>query len=274
MNTPVTSSDASASDLLLREEQDAVLTITLNAPETRNSLSEAMLESMQQALDDAAGRQDIRAVVIAARGPVFCAGHDLKEITARRGDEDRGREYFAFLLSKCADVMQTIVTNPKPVIAQVHAMATAAGCQLVASCDLAVAGESAKFCTPGTNLGLFCSTPMVALSRNVARKHAMEMLLTGDPIDPATAQATGLINRVVPDGKLAAETHALAARIASKSGYSVKIGKEAFYRQLELGLSDAYDYASVVMADNMMARDAEEGIDAFITKRSPEWDNE
>jgi enoyl-CoA hydratase/carnithine racemase len=273
MNKPVSQADLNASDLLLRQDRDGIATLTLNSPTTRNALSEEMLAALQAALDDITTDGTVAAIVIAANGPVFCAGHDLKQVTARRSDDDRGRAYFAFLLKECAEVMQSIVRHPKPVIARVHAMATAAGCQLVASCDLAVAGDSAKFCTPGTSIGLFCSTPMVALSRNVARKHAMEMLLTAEPIDASKALDIGLVNRVVSDDTLIDDTHALATHIASKSGYALKIGKKAYYNQLELGLSDAYDYASEVMLENMLARDAEEGVGAFLEKRDPKWED-
>jgi enoyl-CoA hydratase/carnithine racemase len=274
MNKPVKNADLTARDILLREDNGAIATLTLNVPERRNSLSDAMLAALRDALAELAGDKSIRVVVIAANGPVFCAGHDLKEVTARRSDADRGRAYFEDLLARCAEVMQAVVRHPKPVIARVHAMATAAGCQLVASCDLAVAGENARFCTPGSSIGMFCSTPMVALSRNVAPKHAMEMLLTAEPIPAARAHEIGLVNRVVPDGDLEAETRALAEHIASKSGQAIKIGKEAFYRQLELGLTEAYAYASTVMTENMLARDAEEGIGAFLERRAPEWDND
>jgi enoyl-CoA hydratase/carnithine racemase len=209
--------------------------------------------------------------VLAANGPAFCAGHDLKELAARRADPDGGRDFFTRVMTSCSAVMQQIVRLPQPVIAAVHATATAAGCQLVASCDLAVASSAARFATPGVNIGLFCSTPMVALSRNVPRKHAMEMLLTGDMISAADAQRIGLVNRVVPPGGERDEALTLARKIAAKSPHVVTIGKQAFYRQLELDLAGAYAYASQVMVENMMARDAEEGIAAFLQKRSPTW---
>jgi enoyl-CoA hydratase/carnithine racemase len=230
-----------------------------------------MLETLGDALTAIARERSVRAVVLAANGPAFCAGHDLKEINARRTDADRGRAYFNRIMELCSTVMQQIVTLPQPVIAAVHATATAAGCQLVASCDLAVASETAKFATPGVNIGLFCSTPMVALSRNVSRKHAMEMLLTGDLIPAEGAARIGLINRVVAPGSERAQALALAEKIAGKSALTVKIGKEAFYRQAEMPLADAYKYASEVMVENMLARDAEEGISAFIEKREPKW---
>ena len=213
----------------------------------------------------------MRVVILAANGPAFCAGHDLKEITARRADPDRGRAYFHRIMTLCSTAMEQIVTLPQPVIAAVHATATAAGCQLVASCDLAVASQAAKFATPGVNIGLFCSTPMVALSRNVSRKHAMEMLLTGDLIAAEDALRIGLVNHVVAPGSTHDEALALAQKIAAKSALTVKIGKEAFYRQAEMPLAEAYKYTSEVMVENMLARDAEEGISAFIEKREPKW---
>jgi len=258
--------------LILTTRDDAVLTLTLNRPQARNALSEGLMAALQAALDTAGHDPTVRVVIIAANGPAFSAGHDLKEITPHWKDGDRGRHYFERLMKQCARLMQTIVRLPKPVIAQVHGVATAAGCQLVASCDLAVAADSAKFATPGVNIGLFCSTPMVALSRNVSRKEAMEMLLTGEMITAARAREIGLINRVVAADALRAETLQLAELIAAKSRIVVAIGKEAFYRQLELGLSSAYDYAGEVMTRNLMEADAEEGISAFIDKRPPTWE--
>ena len=229
------------------------------------------MAALQDALEGAAGDASVRVVVIAADGPAFSAGHDLKEMTARRVDADKGKAYFTALFAQCSRLMQAIVRHPKPVIAQVQGIATAAGCQLVASCDLAVASSAAKFATPGVNIGLFCSTPMVALSRNVARKHAMEMLLTGEMITAEEARRIGLINRVVAPDALAAETARLAALIATKPHGTLKIGKEAFYRQVEMPLAEAYDYASQVMTMNMLATEAEEGIGAFVEKREPKW---
>jgi enoyl-CoA hydratase/carnithine racemase len=229
------------------------------------------MAALQTALDEAAGDKTVRVIVIAADGPAFSSGHDLKEMTARRADADKGNVFFAALFAQCSKLMQTIVRHPKPVIAQVHGIATAAGCQLVASCDLAVASSAARFATPGVNIGLFCSTPMVALSRNVSRKHAMEMLLTGEMIAAEDARRIGLINRVVPSEALAAETMKLAALIATKPHGTLKIGKQAFYRQVEMPLSEAYDYASQVMTMNMLAAEAEEGIGAFVEKREPKW---
>ncbi len=257
---------------ILSEREGAVLTLTLNRPLARNALSEGLMTTLQAALDEAAHDNKTRVVVIAANGPVFCAGHDLKEMTPHWQDGDHGRDYFERLMHKCAHLMQTIVRLPKPVIAQIQGIATAAGCQLVASCDLAVAAEEARFATPGVNIGLFCSTPMVALSRNVARKQAMEMLLTGDMMPAVRARDIGLINRVVLADALRAETLNLAHQIASKSRTSIAIGKEAYYRQLEMGLSDAYIFASEAMTRNLGEADAQEGIHAFIEKRQPKWE--
>jgi enoyl-CoA hydratase/carnithine racemase len=258
---------------LLRERRDGVALLTMNRPEQRNTLSEAMLASFAQTLGEIAADRAVRAVVLAAAGPAFCAGHDLKELTARRSDPDGGKDYFRHIMETCSDVMQAIVGLPQPVIAAVRGLATAAGCQLVASCDLAVASAKAEFCTPGVDIGLFCSTPMVALSRNVTPKHAMEMLLTGDRISAEQAQRIGLVNRVVEPGSETEAALALARKIAAKSTLTVKIGKEAFYRQREMPLAEAYRYASQVMTENMMARDAEEGICAVLEKRAPRWED-
>jgi len=258
--------------LVLRETSDAIAILTLNRPEARNSLSAAMIVALGEAFDAIARDRSIRAVVLAANGPAFSAGHDLKEMIAtRRSDPDHGRAFFMQVMTACSEVMQQIVRLPQPVIAAVHATATAAGCQLVAGCDLAIASSAARFATPGVNIGLFCSTPMVALSRNVARKHAMEMLLTGDLISAEDALRIGLVNRVVAPGREREEALALARKIAAKSTHVVKIGKEAFYRQAEMDLAAAYAYASNVMVENMLARDAEEGIAAFVEKRPPTW---
>jgi enoyl-CoA hydratase/carnithine racemase len=245
--------------------------LTLNRPEARNSLSEALIAGLYAELQDIHDDTNVRAVVIAANGPAFSAGHDMKELTARRTDADRGRGYFAEIMTACSAMMQAIVQLPKPVVAAVQGVATAAGCQLVASCDLAVASETAAFATPGVDIGLFCSTPMVALSRNVPRKQAMEMLLTGEPVSAITARDIGLVNRVVADGTERDAAIELAQKVALKSAYTVKLGKAAFYRQAEMSLADAYRYAAEVMTENMMARDAEEGIGAFIEKREPKW---
>jgi enoyl-CoA hydratase/carnithine racemase len=257
--------------LLLRETIGAIAVLTLNRPAARNSLSEATIASLHATLNDIADDARVRAVVIAAEGPAFCAGHDLKELTARRSDTDGGRAYFAEIMNACSSMMQAIVNLPKPVVAAVQGIATAAGCQLVASCDLAIASEAASFATPGVDIGLFCSTPMVALSRNVGRKPAMEMLLTGEPVAAVRAREIGLVNRVVPAGTERAAAIALAEQVALKSAHTVTLGKAAFYRQAEMGLAEAYRFAAEVMTENMMARDAEEGICAFIEKREPKW---
>jgi enoyl-CoA hydratase/carnithine racemase len=257
--------------ILLREKVGSIAVLTLNRPAARNSLSEAMIADLHAALKDIGGDMSVRGVVIAANGPAFSAGHDMKELTARRSDPDRGRAYFAQIMNACSAMMQAIVHLPKPVVASVQGIATAAGCQLVASCDLAVASEAASFATPGVDIGLFCSTPMVALSRNVPRKQAMEMLLTGEAVPAAEARSIGLINHVVPAGTERDAAIALAQKVALKSAYTVKLGKEAFYRQAEMSLAGAYRYAAEVMTENMMARDAEEGIGAFIEKREPKW---
>ena len=261
----------SSSPILLREQVGGIAVLTLNRPDARNSLSEGLIAAITAGLRDIHDDTSVRAVVIAASGKAFSAGHDMKELTARRGDPDRGRAYFAEIMTACSTMMQAIVHLPKPVVAAVQGIATAAGCQLVASCDLAIASEAASFATPGVDIGLFCSTPMVALSRNVPRKQAMEMLLTGEPISAATARDIGLVNHIVPAGTERGAAIALAQKVASKSAYTIKIGKTAFYRQAEMSLADAYAYAAEVMTENMMARDAEEGIGAFIEKRAPKW---
>jgi enoyl-CoA hydratase/carnithine racemase len=252
--------------ILLEECERGVLRLTLNRPEARNALSVALMSALIEALGRAAQDPHTRVVVLAGAGPAFCAGHDLRELRA-----DQRRETYERIFAQCSELMLTIVRLPKPVIAEVHGVATAAGCQLVATCDLAVAAENARFATPGVNIGLFCSTPMVALTRAVGRKAAMEMLLTGELIDAATAQAFGLINRVVPQERLREAVDDLAGKIAGKSALTLSIGKEAFYRQAELELAGAYRYAAEVMTTNMLARDAGEGIDAFLAKRAPVW---
>jgi len=257
--------------ILLQENVGSIRLLTLNRPAARNSLSEGLIAELHGALMQIHDDNSVRAVVIAANGPAFSAGHDMKELTARRSDADRGRAYFGQIMSACSAMMQAVVHLPKPVVAAVQGIATAAGCQLVASCDLAVASEAAGFATPGVDIGLFCSTPMVALSRNIPRKQAMEMLLTGEPISAATAKNIGLVNRVVAAGTERDAAIALAQKVALKSAYTVKLGKEAFYRQAEMSLADAYRYTAEVMTENMMARDAEEGIGAFIEKREPKW---
>jgi enoyl-CoA hydratase/carnithine racemase len=252
--------------VLLEESDRGALRLTLNRPDARNALSVALMAALLEALARAATDPKVRVVVIAGSGPAFCAGHDLRELRT-----DPQRETYERIFAQCSELMLAIVRLPKPVIAEVHGVATAAGCQLVATCDLAVAAEDARFATPGVNIGLFCSTPMVALTRAVGRKAAMEMLLTGKLIDAATAQAIGLINRVLPREGLRDAVDDLAREIASKSALTVKIGKEAFYRQAELDLAAAYRYAAEIMTTNMLARDAGEGIDAFLAKRAPTW---
>jgi enoyl-CoA hydratase/carnithine racemase len=273
--TPASASTkaASTSSPLLRETHGAIAVLTLDAPGSRNALSEAMIAALHAELNSLLDDKRIRAVVIAANGPAYSSGHDLKELTARRADADKGRAFFAQMMQSCSAMMQAIVHLPKPVIAAVQGVATAAGCQLVASCDLAVASDKATFATPGIDIGLFCSTPMVALSRNVPRKHAMHMLLTGDHISAERARELGLVNSVVAAGTECDAAIELANRIAKKSAYTLKIGKEAFYRQAEMNLADAYAYAAQVMTENMMARDAQEGIGAFIEKRDPKWED-
>jgi enoyl-CoA hydratase/carnithine racemase len=274
MNAQIAAAAAvpSSTPILLREDVAGVAILTLNRPQARNSLSEALLKALSEALAAITHDRSVQVVVLTAKGPAFSAGHDLKELNARRSDPDRGRAYFKHIMGLCSGVMQQIVGLPQPVIAAVQATATAAGCQLVASCDLAVALRSAKFATPGVNIGLFCSTPMVALSRNITRKAAMEMLLTGEMISADEAARIGLINHVVEQGTEREAALELASKITAKSPLTVKIGKEAFYRQLEMPLAEAYRYASEVMVENMLARDAEEGIAAFIEKRDPKWE--
>jgi enoyl-CoA hydratase/carnithine racemase len=254
--------------LVLRENSEGIATLTLNRPQQRNALSSALMASLQAELDAIAKDRGVKAVVIQGAGPGFCGGHDLKEMRA-----NPGRQAYEALFQQCSKLMLSIIRLPQPVIARVHAIAAAAGCQLVATCDLAVASESARFAVNGINIGLFCSTPMVALTRAISRKPALEMLLTGDLIDAKTAQSYGLVNKVVPDDRLDAAVAELAGKIVAKSPYALKIGKEAFYRQAELGIEAAYAYASQVMTTNMLARDAEAGIDAFINKQPPpEWE--
>jgi enoyl-CoA hydratase/carnithine racemase len=252
---------------ITRFDAGGVSTLTLNRPESRNALSLGMLIALSAELQRAAIDPSVHVLVVNGAGPAFCAGHDLKEIRA----EKFGSGYTQKLFAECAKLMLALVHLPKPVIAQVHGVATAAGCQLVASCDLAVAADSSRFATPGVNIGLFCSTPMVALSRNVGRKAAMRMLLTGDLIDAETAMRIGLINEAVPDAELESRTAALAATIAAKSPVTLAIGKEAFYRQAELPLAEAYAYTAEVMVINLSECDAQEGINAFIEKRAPVW---
>jgi len=257
--------------LILAAKDGGVLELTLNRPEARNALSEGLMQTLILSLDEAARDETVHVIVLGARGSVFSAGHDLKEMNTHRGDPDGGLAYYRKLFALCSQLMQAIVRHPKPVIAKIQGMATAAGCQLVASCDLAIAVDTARFATPGVNIGLFCSTPMVALSRNVSRKAAMEMLLTGEAVDADDAVRLGLINRVVLPLELDDEVTRVANLIASKPVATLRTGKEAFYRQLELGLTAAYDYASEVMVQNMMHGEALEGVCAFLEKRPPRW---
>jgi len=252
--------------MLLEERAGGVLRLTLNRPEARNALSIGLMTALLEAFGRAAADPEARVVVIAGAGLAFCAGHDLRELR-----QDPRRETYQRIFALCSELMLAVVRLPKPVIAEVHGIATAAGCQLVATCDLAVAAEEARFATPGINIGLFCSTPMVALSRAVGRKAAIEMLLTGELIDAMTARSLGLVNRVVPEEGLRDAVDGLARQIAGKSAFTVKIGKEAFYRQAELDLAGAYRYAAEVMTTNMLGEDAGEGIDAFLAKRAPVW---
>jgi enoyl-CoA hydratase/carnithine racemase len=256
---------------VLRNDEDGIATLTLNRPVQRNALSLALIDALRASIDAVAADRGVRTVVLAANGPVFSSGHDLKELTAHRADADGGRAFYAEAMRRCAAMMQAIVALPQPAIAAIEGVATAAGCQLVATCDLAIAGRGASFGTPGVNIGLFCSTPMVALSRNLAPKHAMELLLTGELADAETAYRIGLVNRVVEAGSAIAEAQALAKKIAGKSTHVLAIGKKAFYAQREMTLAHAYDYSADVMVQNMLARDAEEGIGAFVEKRAPKW---
>ena len=267
--------EANTDDSILLEEfiANGVYRLTLNDAKKRNTLSEEMMAKLKSSLTEARDNKSIRVIIIAGNGPAFCSGHDLKQMTAGRDNDDQGLTYFKKVFASCSELMQMIVEHPKPIIAEVSGVAAAAGCQLVACCDLAVAGKSARFITPGVNIGLFCSTPMVALSRNVSNKAAMEMLLTGEMVSADKAEHIGLINRVTDDADLKQETTALAELIASKSSLTLKIGKEAFYKQKDMPLSEAYDFASKVMVDNMLEHDAKEGIGSFLEKRKPKWQN-
>ncbi|MBV9348665.1 MAG: enoyl-CoA hydratase [Pseudolabrys sp.] len=266
-------SDAVSSPELLRGDIDGVALLSLNRPARRNTLTEAMLAALHAEFDAMAQDKSVRAVVLSHNGPAFSSGHDMKEMQAHRTGPDRGRAYFKDLMERCAALMMKVQQIPQPVIAAVEGVAAAAGCQLVATCDLAIASETARFSTPGVHIGLFCSTPMVALSRNVANKHAMEMLLLGDAVSADEAYRIGLVNRVVPAGKASEEASSLARKIAGQSTLIVKHGKQAFYRQREMPLADAYKLTVEVMVENMMARDNEEGFKAFIEKRDPNWED-
>ena len=265
--------NTSRNNLILKTSlnEDGIYRLTLNNPVNHNVLSEKMISNMQDALEESINNRKIRVVIISAEGPTFSAGHDLKELTKGRQNSDKGKSYFKTIMKNCSKLMQTIVNNPKPIIAEINGVATAAGCQLVASCDLAYASSQSKFATPGVNIGLFCSTPMVAVSRNISNKHSMEMLLAGDLISADEAESIGLINKSIAAPLLKAKTLEIAKKISKKSALTLKIGKEAFYKQINMNLSDAYDYASNVMVENMLKLDAEEGIEAFINKRKPNW---
>ena len=252
-------------------QDNGILRLTLDDENNKNALSKVMISELIEAIGEANNNKEVKVIIIASNGNVFCSGHNLKEITAARNNNDKGKSYFMNLFELCSSLMQLIVSCSKPVIAEVDGIATAAGCQLVASCDLAISSSTAKFATPGVNIGLFCSTPMVALSRNVSKKEAMKMLLTGDMIDAVEAKRISLINDYVSDDKLEESVNNLALKISKKSSMTVKIGKEAFYKQAEMSLSDAYAYTSVVMAQNTLNDDAKEGISSFIEKRDPSW---
>ena len=251
---------------LFRADADGVTTLTFNRPQARNALSRSMIAAVQHELDAIREDPSVRAVVIAAKGPAYCAGHDMRELRS-----NNSRAFYDDIFQACARMMLSVMRLPQPVIARVQGMATAAGCQLVATCDLAVASDEARFATPGVHIGLFCSTPMVALSRNIGRKQAMEMLVLGDPVSADRALALGLVNRVVPADRLDAEIAEMTARITDKSALTIRVGKEAFYRQVEAGIEDAYAYTAEIMAANMMSHDAQEGVGAFIDKRKPIW---
>ena len=257
--------------ILERNDTDAIAHLILNMPDRLNALSDEMLAALKSELDALKDDRSVRAVILSGAGKAFCAGHDLKQMTQGRQAEDGGQAYFRDLFRRCTEVMLAIPALPQPVIAQVHGIATAAGCQLVASCDMAIAAEDTKFGVNGVNIGLFCSTPMVALSRNIPRKKAFEMLTTGKFISASEAEALGLINRTVPAAELSAETRRMAETVASKLGAAVKIGKQAFYEQLQMPVDEAYSYTGDVMVENMLYRDTEEGIAAFIEKREPNW---
>ena len=272
MSTNINNDINSGQSILLEAVSvNKVLRLTLNDSKRRNALSEEMMTSLSSALDRASNNKDVKVIIISANGPAFCSGHDLKQMSAGRKNDGDGLSYFTHVFSSCSALMQQIVNHPKPLIAEVSGVAAAAGCQLVACCDLAIAAESSRFVTPGVNIGLFCSTPMVALSRNVSNKAAMEMLLTGEMIDSQRAEQIGLVNRVVEDAALGQQTLKMASLVASKSSMALETGKKAFYSQKDMPLSEAYEYASKVMVDNMLKQDAKEGINAFIEKRQPKW---
>lgn len=257
--------------VLLRADQGAVRRLTLNRPDALNALSDQLLAQLQSEIDALHDSPDIRAVIISGAGKAFCAGHDLREMQAGRQSEDGGKAYFTDLFNRCTAVMTGLQRIPQPVIAQVHGIATAAGCQLVASCDMAVATSDTRFGVNGVNIGLFCSTPMVALSRNIPRKQAFEMLTTGQFIPAERAEALGLINRVAAPGEEATIADQLANMVAEKLTAAVKVGKRAFYEQLQMPLDQAYAHTGAVMVENMLWRDTDEGINAFLEKRAPDW---
>lgn len=257
--------------ILERHDTGAVTRLVMNAPDRLNALSDEMLAALHGALDEISGDRAVRVVIISGTGKAFCAGHDLKQMTAGRAAEDGGKAYFKDLFDRCAAMMARVQSMPQPVIAQVHGIATAAGCQLVATCDMAIAATGTRFGVNGVNIGLFCSTPMVALSRNIGRKQAFEMLITGTFIEAERAETIGLVNRVVATQALETEAMALAQTVASKLGVAVRIGKEAFYNQIQMNLTDAYAYTGDVMVENMLNRDTIEGIEAFLDKRDPTW---
>ena len=259
------------SDVIIEDFKDCILKITLNNPSQQNTLSLQFINDLKKIIENADSSDEVKVIILSSSGKVFSAGHNLKEIKSHREDKDQGLQFFTTLINSCSDLMLKIINNSKPVIAEVNGIATAAGCQLVASCDLAYASDSSKFATPGVNIGLFCSTPMVALSRVVNNKHSMEMLLTGDLINADKAKSIGLINNFFNEDKLVNKTREMAVRIANKSSLTLRIGKKAFYNQTEMKISDAYKYASEIMIKNMMSQDSEEGIEAFLEKREPNW---
>ena len=259
------------SNLIIEDLKDSILKITLNNPSQQNTLSLQFINDLKKIFENADSNDEIKVIILSSSGKVFSAGHNLKEIKSHRQDKDQGLQFFKDLINSCSDLMLKIIHNSKPVIAEVNGIATAAGCQLVASCDLAYASQVSKFATPGVNIGLFCSTPMVALSRVVKNKHSMEMLLTGDFIDADKAKSIGLINNYFSEDELVNKTREMAIKITNKSSQTVKIGKKAFYNQTEMTISDAYKYASEIMIENMMNQDSEEGIAAFLEKRTPNW---
>ena len=259
--------------LLVDHNDYGVLRVTLNDIDNKNALSELMMQKLIKAISEASTNNAVKVIVISSTGNVFCSGHNLKEINKAKQTDDKGESYYLELFKTCSSLMQLIIDCPKPVIAEVNGIATAAGCQLVASCDLAISSNSSKFATPGVNIGLFCSTPMVAISRNISKKDSMKMLLTGDMISADEAKRISLVNDCVPDDQLTKSVMDLAKKISKKSQAVLKIGKEAFYKQLDLNIEDAYEYTSMVMTKNMMIDDASEGINSFLDKRNPKWRN-